>query len=88
MRVIGIVMLLIVAGCAETYDVVKTGPDTYQVSAIAPPVRGGISGAQEMAMKNANGKCDALGKQINVTNIETGHEFPADGRAIVTFTCK
>jgi hypothetical protein len=77
-----------VCACAMNYDVVKVGDDTYQVSAVASPARGGISGAQQMALANANKKCDSLGKSINVTNIDTGHEFPAAGRAIVTFTCK
>jgi hypothetical protein len=76
-----------IMGCATTYDVVKIGDDTYQTSAVASPARGGVSGAQQMAIANANKKCDALGKKINVTNIETGHEFPAAGRSIVTFTC-
>ena len=74
-------------GCAMTYDVVKLGDNTYQTSAVASPVRGGISGAQQMAIANANKKCDSLGKKIDVTNVENGHEFPAAGRAIVTFTC-
>jgi hypothetical protein len=80
-------ILLSTVGCAMTYDVVKMGPDTYQTSAVASPARGGISGAQRMAVASANTKCDSLGKSINVTNIESGHEFPAAGRAIVTFTC-
>jgi hypothetical protein len=24
---------------------------------------------------------------VPVTNVDTGHEFPAAGRAVVTFTC-
>lgn len=47
----------------------------------------GGAGAQRMAIDSANKKCDALGKTITVTNVDTGHEFPAAGRAIVTFTC-
>lgn len=70
-----------------TYDAVKIGPDTYQASAVAAPARGGIAGAQRMAITNANEKCESLGKSSTVTNIETGHEFPAAGRAVVTFTC-
>jgi hypothetical protein len=69
------------------YDAVKLGPDTYQVSAVAAPARGGIAGAQQMAVANANKKCESLGKSITVTNIDTGHEFPAAGRAVVTFAC-
>ena len=76
-----------VGGCAMTYDIVKVGADTYQVSAVAAPARGGITGAQHRATVEANKKCDSLGESITVTNVETGHEFPAAGRAIVTFTC-
>ena len=79
--------LLLTAGCAMNYDAVKVGPDTYQVSAVAAPARGGIAGAQRMAIENANKKCESLGKSATVTHVETGHEFPAAGRAIVTFTC-
>ena len=86
--VLTFIVLAMVTACAMTYDVVKMGEDTYQASAVASPARGGISGAQQMALTNANKKCDSLGKSINVTNIDTGHEFPAAGRAIVTFTCK
>jgi hypothetical protein len=75
-------------GCAMTYDAVKVGPDTYQVSAVAAPARGGIAGAQQMAVRDADKKCESLGKGVEVTNVETGHEFPAAGRAVVTFTCK
>jgi len=74
--------------CAVTHEAVKVGPDTYQVSAVAAPARGGVAGAEQMAVARANKKCDSLGKEIAVTNVETGHEFPAAGRAVVTFTCK
>ncbi len=76
-----------IAGCATTYDVVQVGPQTYQVSAVAAPARGGIAGAQQRATEAANKKCESVGKATTVTNVDTGHEFPAAGRAIVTFTC-
>lgn len=79
---------VLIGACAMTYDAVKVGPGTYQSSAVASPARGGISGAQALAMKAANKQCAALGKSINVVNTETGHEFPAAGRAIVTFKCE
>jgi hypothetical protein len=75
------------AGCATTYDVVQVGPQTYQVSAVAAPARGGIAGAQHRATEAANQKCQTLGKVTTVTDVDTGHEFPAAGRAVVTFTC-
>jgi len=77
----------VLAGCAMTYDVVQVGPQTYQVSAVAAPARGGIAGAQHRATEEANKKCQSLGKTTTVTNVDTGHEFPAAGRAVITFTC-
>jgi len=41
-----------------------------------------------MALTNANAKCNSLGKNINVTDIQTEFAFPANGVATVTFTCK
>ena len=79
--------LSLLAGCAMTYDVVQVGPQTYQVSGLAAPARGGIAGAQHRAMEAANEKCATLHEATTVTNVETGHEFPANGRAVVTFTC-
>jgi hypothetical protein len=75
------------AGCAMNYDVLKTGENSYQTSAVASPARGGIAGAQHMALESANKQCSSLGKQITVTNVETGHDYPANGRAVVTFSC-
>ncbi len=77
----------ILAACAMTYDVVQVGPQTYQVSAVASPARGGIAGAQHRAIEAANEKCDSLKKSTTVTNVDTGHDFPVAGRAVVTFTC-
>jgi hypothetical protein len=67
----------------EPYDVVQLGPQTYQVSTIAALARGGIADAQHRATEAATEKCKSLGKTTTVT----AHEFPAAGRAVVTFTC-
>ena len=79
---------LLASGCAWQSEALKIGDDTYQVSANASPARGGITGAREMALTNANAKCDSLGKKINVTDIQSELAFPANGVATVTFTCK
>ena len=73
-------------GCATNYGVMKVGPDTYEVSAVAAPARGGISGAQAKADEAATEKCQSLGKSRTVKNITTVHE-PAAERAVLTFTC-
>jgi len=85
--IIGLFCALI-AGCAWQSPALKLSDDTYQVTANASPARGGIAGAREMALTNANQKCDSLGKQINVTDIKSEYAFPANGVATVTFTCR
>ena len=73
-------------GCAVNYGVMKVGPDTYEVSAVAAPGRGGIAGAHEKADEAANQKCQSLGKTRTVTNVTMVHE-PTAERAVLTFTC-
>lgn len=87
MKRTSLLLIVLLAGCAINYAVVKMGDSTYQVSAVAAPARGGIAGAEHMALDHANQQCTSLSKKITVTNIETGHDFPANGRAVVTFTC-
>lgn len=84
---LGLICILLSA-CAWQSEALKLGEDTYQVSANASPARGGITGAREMALTNANKKCDSLGKKITVTDIKSERAFPANGVATVTFTCK
>ena len=76
------------AACAWQSEALKMGEDTYQVSANASPARGGVTGAREMALTNANKKCDDLKRQITVVDVKTEYAFPANGVATVTFTCK
>jgi len=76
------------SACAWQSEALQMGEDTYQVSANASPARGGVTGAREMALTNANKKCDELKRQITVMDIKTEHAFPANGVATVTFTCK
>ena len=79
---------LLLPACAWQSTALRLSEDTYQVSANASPARGGVTGAREMALTNANAKCDSLGKNITVMNIKTEHAFPANGVATVTFSCK
>ena len=83
-----ILVIAIVSSCAWQSEALKVGEDKYQVSANASPARGGITGAREMALKNANAKCSALAKQIEVLDIQAEHAFPTNGVATVTFLCK
>lgn len=88
MRTFVIAAALIVSGCVWRSEALQVSADTYQTSASAAPAAGGLSKAQEVALKAANDKCVELHRSINVVNIDSGHDFPANGRATVTFECK
>jgi hypothetical protein len=77
----------LIAGCAMSSGVLKTGPDTYTVAVHAAPARGGIAGAKRIAYTQANAECDRQGRQILTVSEETGHDFPAAGRVNITFRC-
>jgi hypothetical protein len=82
-----ILAALILSGCAMSNGIQKVGPDTYMVSAMASPVRGGASGAQIKALEAANEHCSAQGKEIMVRNTSTGHNGFNAGTANLTFRC-
>ena len=86
-REILIISVIATSGCAWQSEALQVGADTFQVSANASPARGGVTGAQEMALKNANKKCGSLGKKIEVVDVKTQYAFPANGVATVTFKC-
>lgn len=88
MRATVVLLTILVSGCAWQSNVMQLNKSSFQVSANASPARGGITGAREMALNKANRFCASIGKAIQVTNIQTGHAFPANGVATVTFLCK
>jgi len=53
MKCTGIVFCAALTGCAWQSDAVKVGNNTYIVSVNASPARGGVTGATEMALRNA-----------------------------------
>lgn len=87
LRVTAITGALWLAGCAWQSEVMQVGPDMYRVSANASPARGGVTGAQEMALSNASEKCASVGRVVLVKDTTTDFAFPANGVATITFTC-
>lgn len=87
-RIIVALASLALAGCAWQTEVLEIGADKYQVSANASPARGATTGARGLALAKANKKCQSLGRQIDVVDVETGYAFPANGTATVTFYCR
>ncbi len=80
--------LMLLGGCSTTSKVMEVGPDTYSVSSMAAPVRGGTGAARSNALGQANDHCRSLGKYIQVvdTSQETLNSYGA-GAADVVFRC-
>lgn len=79
---------VLLSACAQSSGVLKMGPDTYSVSVHAAPVRGGESGARNLALTEANARCAGEGKEIIVTNISSGRSTHLPGGTVeVTFQC-
>lgn len=78
---------LAVAGCASSSGVLKLGPDTYSVSAVAPPGEGGRTGAQRIALTEANQHCAQQSREILVTNMAGSSDPMGRGGFQVTFRC-
>jgi hypothetical protein len=87
MKILAAVLLMTIAGCAWQTNALKVGENTYRVSATASPIRGGVTAATGMALRDANKKCDSMGKTITVTDTQTDHAWPTNGVATVTFGC-
>ncbi len=89
MRILALLTMgLVLTGCAMSNGVQKIGPDTYMVSGVAAPIRGGASGAQTVALADANRYCAEQGREIMVTNTAGGamNNIGA-GQANITFRC-
>ena len=69
--ILGIVALLLLAGCVSTTDIVPAGKDSYMVAGSA---NGGANGGKSLiaATKQANAYCGKLGKVMIIRNTETG----------------
>ncbi len=86
-RVIAVCLIALTSACAWQSEALRIGPDTFQTSANASPARGAASGAREMALANANKKCESLGRQIEVVHIKSEYAYPANAVVTITFMC-
>ena len=83
-----LLICMFLTSCAQSSGVLKLGPDTYNISVHAAPVRGGTSGAKKVAITKANQYCLESNKEILVTNINTrpSSHLPG-GTADINFKC-
>lgn len=61
MRILCVATGLLLAGCAMTSTVMDTGGGTYMISGHAAPIRGGATGANDVAYTDANKFCAGKG---------------------------
>jgi len=88
MRIISVILVLLLAACAQSSGILKIGPDTYTVSVHAAPARGGYSGSRGIALQDANEYCAFMNKEILVEdmNARKSSYFPG-GTTEVIFKC-
>lgn len=82
--------LALLAGCAVTSGVSKTGPQAYTVTTSASPGRGGVPAAKRAAYIEANAECAKAGGDIAVRREQASPPTWTEGMAIVTldFECQ
>ena len=81
---VGIVSAITISACkTPSSEISKLGPDTYNISANAPPARGGSGEAKRIALSEANEFCAKSGREAFVTNIKT-----SKNHAEVDFRCE
>jgi hypothetical protein len=82
--------LLVLTGCATSSGVLKTGADSYTVSASASLGGGGGSAAKKNAYSEASQECAKQGKAIEITNEKVSAPSWTDGMYTVdiSFKCK
>ena len=88
MKYICIAMGATLSACTHSSGVLNVAPDTYSVSAVAAPSRGGVAAAKRIAVEQANEHCSKQGKQILTVGSEGGTTNSyGDGSAEITFKC-
>lgn len=80
----GIVSAVFLSACTTpSIDISTLGPDTYNISTSARPIRGGSVEALKVALSEADALCAKSGKQAFVTTFKT-----SKNHAEVTFRCE
>jgi hypothetical protein len=62
--------IILLAGCAKTSGVMEAEDGTYIISAHASPIRGGATGANEVAYDEAQKFCEAGGKRAIIVTAQ------------------
>lgn len=79
---------LILVGCASSSGALRSGPDTFTVTATASPGAGGSTKAKQSAYADANQECAKQGKSINVLSERATAPSWTDGMYAVDLVFK
>jgi hypothetical protein len=86
MRGILVIVGATLAGCASSSGVYEVSPGVYTVTSTAITSFGGAATAKGNALKKAQARCAAEGKQMQLVDQKTDSQF-TQGSADVTFRC-
>ena len=90
MKRLAILILAVLAGCASTSGVFRSGPDTFTVTATASPGAGGSAKAKGSAYADAARECAKSMATVDVINEKAVAPTWTDGMHTVdlVFRCK
>jgi hypothetical protein len=87
-----VAVAVITTSCAAPAEVVQIGPGRYLLNVGAMGIEGGEAGARNKAADGASKYCGAMGRQLNVTKLDS--RGPSDvlgmsaaGSASIEFQC-
>lgn len=83
-----VTVALMLAGCASSSGALRSGPDTFTVTATASPGAGGSAKAKQSAYADANQECFKQGKAINVVSERATAPSWTDGMYAVDLVFK
>ena len=66
---IGPIAALWLAGCALSTGIVPVGPDTYSLSELRAPVRGGGAEAERVVLARASSFCEQQGRKMVLLDV-------------------
>jgi hypothetical protein len=85
----GLLLASLLVGCSSSTGILPAGPDTYTVTERLSPMLGGGTGAERVALNEANDFCERHGRKfLTVDMAEGGNHTQWGGTGYsVTFHC-
>lgn len=83
------VVVVVLAGCASSSGVLRSGPDVFTVTATASPGAGGETAAKKSAYNDAAAECSKSDKAVSVVSEKVAAPTWTNGMHSIdlTFRC-